>query len=274
MTEFSSFVQETGEGWNVTLTISDTNDGDVPLTGAHVHLLADGVEYAFSPMGVDSPYFVGGDDGNEVMDPGETWTWQVTVSITSTTYFETWGHGTDPLGNPVDYPDFASEYADITVEVGNATRTQGFWGTHLDFTTYVFENYLGSNIYLGFPSENITNMNDLMGVFWANNARNSDRSRRDALCQAKIIAANQALAAVLNSAMPGGAPLPAGYSLAEIQSILSGSDIEAIQMLNNDLTAFNESGDNFALDPSLPPTGPADPREAKNIANIPFADCP
>ena len=44
---------------------------------------ANGVEYAFSPIGVYSSYFVGGDDGNDVMDPGETWTWQVTVSITS-----------------------------------------------------------------------------------------------------------------------------------------------------------------------------------------------
>ena len=113
-----------------------------------------------------------------------------------------------------------------------------------------------------------------MGIFWANNAKNSNGDKRSAIGQARETAANQALAAILNAAMPGGKPLPAGYSLTEIRNILSGTDINAIKALNSALDAFNNSGDNIALDPSLPPTGKADPQGAKGIADIPWADSP
>jgi len=89
---------------------------------------------------------------------------------------------------------------------------------------------------------------------------------------AREIAANQALATILNSAMPGGKPLPAGYSLSSIASTLGGSNIPAIKTLSSDLDKFNNSGDNIAFDPNLQPTGKADPKGAKAIANIAFAD--
>jgi hypothetical protein len=291
MTAFS-YVYDTVSG-NVELTITDMNDGDVPLTDAHVHLAANGVEYAFSPMGNSSPYFFGGDNGNGILDPGESWTWKVTVTITQTTLFEAWGHGTDPLGNPVDYDPatgqgLITEYQKFTILVGGLTRTQGFWATHLEFTTYVFNTYTGNPpdgnsstpgyIDLGWLPP-ITNISDLMGVFWANNAKNSNGSDRDPnkklqpICQARETASNQALAAILNSAVPGGKALPAGYSLTQIASILHGNNITAIQQLNTDLTAFNQSGDTVAFNGSLPPTGRANPQGAKNTANIPFADC-
>ena len=299
MTVFS-YVWDTTTG-NVEITITDCNDGNVSLTNAHVHLAANGVEYAlFSPMGNESTYFTGGDsNGNGLMDPLECWTWKVTVTISVTTKFETWGGGTDPFGNPVDYDPvtkegYATEYNDFTIEVGGLTRTQGFWATHLDFTTYVFNKYTGNPpdgnestpgyIDLGWLPP-ITNINDLMGVFWANNAKNSNGSARDPnkklepLCQARETASNQALAAILNSSIPGGAALPAGYNLSQIASILHGNNITAIQKLNSDLDTFNNSGEGFAFDSSLPPTGRANPNDpktytgAKNIANIPFADC-
>jgi hypothetical protein len=87
-----------------------------------------------------------------------------------------------------------------------------------------------------------------------------------------MIAGQQALAAILNSSMPGGAPLPAGCDLTTIANTLAGTDINAIKTLGSVLGAYNQSGDTFALDPSLPPTGRANPIDARKIANIPFAD--
>jgi hypothetical protein len=116
-------------------------------------------------------------------------------------------------------------------------------------------------------------MSELMGIFWANNAKESNNHKRNALCQARMIASQQALAAILNSAMPGGAPLPPGYNETEIADKLASEDIDAIKTLNDVLTTYNEGGDPFALDSSLPPTGRANPQGAKGIADIPFADC-
>ena len=114
-------------------------------------------------------------------------------------------------------------------------------------------------------------MEDLMGIFWANTAKNDDGSKRDKLCQAKEQAARQAVAAILNSALPNGAPLT--VELSEIQSILAGDDIGAIRDLGKALDEYNNSGDDIALT-GVHATGSADPKAAKAIANIPFADCP
>jgi uncharacterized repeat protein (TIGR01451 family) len=262
-------VWETFPGGNVILTITEANTGDVALENMSV-TVNDGT----SDIAVLDKDTVGmtGDDGNGILEPGETWTWELTVTIYVDTTFTVTGSGkVAGLPNIITYPDYPDEQAQATVEISGATRTQGFWATHLGFTTYIFENYLGSHIDLGWRQ--ITNINDLMGIFWANNAKNTDGSQREPLCKARETASNQALAAILNSAMPGGAPLPAGYSLSQIAAILAGTDISLIQTLNTKLTAFNEGGEPIALDPSLPPTGKAEPTAAKAIANIGFADC-
>ena len=83
--------------------------------------------------------------------------------------------------------------------------------------------------------------------------------------------------------VPGGKSLPnfsygsSNYSpltLAGIRAILSSSDINAIKALNGVLDAYNSSGDSVAFDPSLPPTGKANPQQAQTIADIPWADSP
>jgi hypothetical protein len=120
-----TYVYDSASG-NVTINITDCNDGEVPLTDAVVYLRANNVTYPFSPMDHTSPYFVGGDtnlnpgDTAGVMDPGECWTWVVNVTINGTTFFEAWGDATDPLGNPVGYdPDtgegLISEYQSFEI---------------------------------------------------------------------------------------------------------------------------------------------------------------
>jgi hypothetical protein len=106
---------------NVTMNLTDCNDGEAPITDAKMHLRANNVTYPFSPMDHTSEYFAGGDDNtNDVLDPGECWTWVVNVTINGTTFFEAWGDGMDPLGNPVTYnPDtgegYESEYQSFEI---------------------------------------------------------------------------------------------------------------------------------------------------------------
>jgi hypothetical protein len=204
------------------------------------------------------------------MDPGETWTWQVQVTVYESTLFVVTGCGIDPWGNPVDYPEYPTEYGEFTVDVGGATRTAGFWKTHLWFTNYVFDNYLDSSICLGYKE--VDSMSDLMGIMWANKAKESDGTQRSPLCKAKQKAAFQAIPALLNDGMPGGAPLPDGLTPGDIATILCGDDISAINDLATTLDEYNNLGDDQAFDPSLPPTGRATPGDARDIADIPFAD--
>jgi len=133
---------------NVTINITDCNDGEVPLADAVVYLRANNVTYPFSPMGYSSPYFAGGDtnsnpgDSVGVMDPGECWTWVVTVTINGTTFFEAWGDATDPLGNPVGYdPDtgegMISEYQSFQISACWGDETAWAYGG----TTYAKPNW-------------------------------------------------------------------------------------------------------------------------------------
>ena len=271
-----TYVYDTVTG-NVEITIEDCNDGDVPLTDSRVHLRANGVEYGFSPMDHTSPYFISGDtNANGILDPEECWTWYVVVTISETTFFEAWGYGVDPLGNPVTYdPDtgegLETEYQSFSIEVGNATRTLGFWKTHLEFTTLVFTDYAGNNIDLGW--KNITSIEQMMGIFWADVAKNSGGSKRNNLCKAKLQVSWQAIAAILNSSMPGGETLPAGITPESIANTLEFGTTKEIRALGVQLDTYNNSGDDQALDPGLPSTGRADPNGARDIADIPFADC-
>ena len=100
--------------------VTETNDGDSPLTDIYVEL---------SPTGAiltnESPEFVGGDFPNEagemgIMEPGETWEWRVVsiamvgdfVPLPTTTeviQYEAIGHGIDLLGEDVTFPGDAEE---------------------------------------------------------------------------------------------------------------------------------------------------------------------
>jgi hypothetical protein len=91
-------------GGNVTLTITDRNNGDIPLTNPHVVL--ESVPTVTSTLGDSTPitldkthYYVSGDNNpNGVMDPNETWRWQVTVFVGQPVTFTASGHGTMPNG--------------------------------------------------------------------------------------------------------------------------------------------------------------------------------
>lgn len=169
---------------------------------------------------------------------------------------------------------YESHIIDIRARVeAPATRTQGFWQTHLDYTTHVFNDYLDGNINIGW--KDITRVRDLMGIFWADVAKYSDNStHRDDLSMARVKTAHQALAAILNSALPNGAPLPVTISV--IRDILDDTDIDinAINALGTILDSHNNRYDDIPIQDDNTGIGQANPQAAQFIANISFADWP
>jgi hypothetical protein len=224
------------------------------------------------------------------MDVGETWCWDYQITLWVTTNITVIGYGTDPWGNPVDGQTYPSETETITIEVGAATRTWGFWKTHLYLVQWMF-NPVGGNItlpiylgtwagYNGTPVvHNITDVCKYMGLMWSDQSKNSDGTMRTKIDAARIHTAHQALAAIMNDSMAGGANLLAwlkthGYpsatdARATIADILTSGTEKQIRDLGSALAGYNESGDDQALDPSLPPTGKtnnADPQGARLLA--------
>ena len=157
---------------------------------------------------------------------------------------------------------------------GLATRTWGFWKTHLDLVQYMFDQGIWSSIDMGtwpnYSGANQTHTVDsmcrYMGLMWSDQSKNSDRKARYDIDVRRIHAAHQALAAVTNSLMPGGAPLPGGMTVGDIAAALSSNDISVINNLASVLTDYNESGDGVALDPILEAhKGNADPKGGKAV---------
>jgi hypothetical protein len=157
------------------------------------------------------------------------------------------------------------------------TFTPGYWKNHLPYTTHVFNDFLGGSIDIGW--RHVDNIPDLMGIFHADKAKNSDKSHRDELCKERVKASWQALAAILNSSLPNGAPLP--VTLTEIQNTLNGIDKDAIIDLgellddhnNNPLYHENPIEDCDFMD-IMNETCPIKCLEESGLVNIPFADCP
>jgi hypothetical protein len=98
----------------VDLTITEENDGEVDLTNPYVEVTQEGALIATLVAPPDS-----GDDGNGILDTGETWTWTITsdpITVDPTNFVAT-GYGTDPLGNVITYPEDPDEQDDVQVDL-------------------------------------------------------------------------------------------------------------------------------------------------------------
>jgi uncharacterized repeat protein (TIGR01451 family) len=239
----------------VTYTYNVTNTGEVDLFNIDVT----------DDQGL-VPVYVSGDDGDGILNPGETWVYEATANPTQDVTNIATACGTDEAGVVVCDDDPAT----VTVlREGEATRTQGFWRTHCDYTSHVFEVHLGSYIDLGWKQ--LDSPEDVFGMLWARISRESDHSPRSRLDMARMIASRQAVAAILNSGLDNGAPLP--VSLADIASILGGTDIGAILALKGTLDSYNNSGDDVEIvDGDGQVILPADPKCSWALADITIAD--
>ena len=159
------------------------------------------------------------------------------------------------------------------------TRTQGFWATHTALANAVWNGEpgapVGSTPVVGSPDEflcgrQITAIalpgdNILMGGFWSNIARTSDRTKRSALDQARMQLLQQYLAAVLNvHAFGSGSPT----LLSNARAAYCGTDISVIKAQIGVLGAFNSSGDSQAFTPGASATA----QLSKEQADIGFWD--
>jgi len=124
--EIASCTNAIYAGETISLTITDINNSDVPLTSPSV-LVTNNPVLAPLPLTLtkSSPSYVSGDtNSNGIFDAGETWTWTVTgVVLNATTTFTAIGDGIDPLGNHITYPAYTGERAQVTVSVINPNTT-------------------------------------------------------------------------------------------------------------------------------------------------------
>ncbi len=86
-------------GGLVTLTITETNDGDTDLSNVYVEV---------SPLGLTldetDTEFTGTDTGGDgILSAGETWEWTVTDNPVSDTTYTVTGHGEDLNGNDITW---------------------------------------------------------------------------------------------------------------------------------------------------------------------------
>jgi hypothetical protein len=264
---------------NVTLTITDLNDGQVPISNPSVELLANNV------LTVPQPTYVSGDTNtNSVMDVGETWTWTWTGQIAANTVFTVNGIGTDPLGNPVNGPTYASETESITVRLIGTTRTIGFWQTHTAFTTKVWNTYVSpANSFIGdnvvvVPGTThkgkLTTIGQVFGGFYAPIAKTTTGTKRTPVDQARIQMLQQLLAAKLNCAAFGCSSSIQTLITNADNAYKAGADKNLIISLTGQLDAFNNSGDAGAIPPSLGATGKATPKTSQGLADLAFWNQP
>jgi hypothetical protein len=182
----------------------------------------------------------------------------------------------------------------VEIHVVGETRTQGYWRTHFNTTTEVFDdltNYGADPIVLGEGDDNITISSycELFGAFWSNNAFKTDGIKRNSVDQARIILVKQLLAGILNAhafnwtaeslpTVPMDAPyvdyrgmniIDAGH---KAYSSNSKNEITYIASLIDD---WNNSGSNLPFPDDFPYyLGRARPDLAQGVACLGYWDDP
>jgi hypothetical protein len=244
-------------GGSAIFDVTITNTGDVPLI--------------FNTTESEIP-------ANVTINPGASMSWEVTMvagqgPIVENTVVVT---ATLPALYGLDnvLTGTAGDFCDVE---GGATRTPGFWQTHFDYTTHVFNDHLGGTIDLGWRTLN--SPDEVVGMFWANNAKDSDGKKRNKVCQAQVTASFHLLAAILNTGLDNGASVPidpvTGNNLiVAMRNALATGNQNEIKRLQPLLDAYNNSGDDIALvDDDGTLQGLANPNLAKQNADYTIADC-
>ncbi|MFH0714844.1 MAG: hypothetical protein V1847_03635 [Candidatus Diapherotrites archaeon] len=156
-----------------------------------------------------------------------------------------------------------------------ATRTLGFWQTHTIFTTWIFQNKLGSALLIGSSPHRgtLTTTAQIFGGFYASIPYKSTGAKRQNVDKTRIQLLQQLLAAKLNCA--------AFTCTSSAQSLISQADaafasgnISQMNSLASQLDAYNNSGDSISFPAGLPAQGSATPDASKAIANFAYWDAP
>jgi hypothetical protein len=256
----------------VTWTVTENNTGDVPISSAYVDVNdtnADGT--AIARLTADSPNF-SGDNGDGVLDQGETWSWTIAENPTANEHYYVFGHGIDMIGRDVSvdtgHPGETAD-ATLTVNIGTATRTWGFYKTHYAYDAVLFAR-LDGKMDLGWnPASPLTDLSDVMGVLFSDPAHNTQGVRRNARSQAIISTSHQLTAAIFNTQLPHGAAVP-NDPVSHVDLITatrralaapySADSTAEIIRLGSLLDAYNNSGDSIDGGDSQGMIGKATPK--------------
>jgi hypothetical protein len=138
-------------GESTTLAFYEKNDGDVVLTNPSIS--------TDDPGGCSSTTLVtgvaGGDvDNDGVFDPGETWKFTCTTTISATSTVTAVGTATDPLSATITYPTDPQEQTTVTVTVINPDTT--LTTTANAVITYTFKELNNGDTTLTSPSVTTT----------------------------------------------------------------------------------------------------------------------
>jgi hypothetical protein len=156
------------------------------------------------------------------------------------------------------------------------TRTQGFWSTHSWLVAEVWSPD-GGTIHT-FTHDGMTDaerslcgellaVDDVMGGFWSNIAKETDGTKRSKLDQARMQLAQQLLAAILNNQLFGSSP-SGSISIDAAKDAFCTGDLAAVKAAASAMAAFNEGGDSGEFTPG----GSADAKHARAIADLQFWD--
>ena len=161
--------------------------------------------------------------------------------------------------------------------IAGATRTPGFWKTHVAFTTHIFRDALGSRIDLGWRV--LTTPAQIFGMYEASRTQTTTGASRSTVCRARVRGSFHLLSAILNSGLTNGKAIPVdtvtGLTLiVAMRNALTAGNLAEIQRLQGPLDAYNNSGDSVGLlDAWGIGQGKASPSLATSIADLTIADC-
>jgi uncharacterized repeat protein (TIGR01451 family) len=282
--------QDVPLGGTAIFNVTVANTGDIPLDFDLDELAALGANPDNTTGGLDT-----------VSVPGHT---LFVLGNGKTQVLEVYKTASDPSGvnNTLNYDvtlpalyELSNEYTGsatdtCTVQQTGATRTIGFWKTHLNYTTHILDTHtlygqsgpLGVNpdgtfqngsIDLGWITLN--SVQDVLGVLYADTSKNSDGSKRSKMCQACVIASKQLVGALLNSGLDNAAPVPTATIDQLIAALAAHTNRNLILSLGTALENYNSSGDPVEIIDSHNVTpGKATPKDAAAYADVSVADCP
>lgn len=144
--------------------------------------------------------------------------------------------------------------------VTGATRTMGFFKTHLDAAQACLD---GGQIDLGFVQ--VDALAEFLGLLWGSPAAFDTGVARGELDRARFLLGRQTLVAICNQRLFGTSS--AGLVESALAA-LTGTSCTAIQALIASVDAFNNSGDANPFPAGLDP-GPATPAAAAALADDP-----
>lgn len=150
------------------------------------------------------------------------------------------------------------------------TRTQGFWQTHTNYTTTIFNTY---GITIGNNSDHkgpIDSIGKLLGAYYSNIAKKTNKTKRLAVDQTRMILLGQLVTAKLNCTA-FGCPISIQTLITLADAAYAAGNAPSMLNYSGQLDTYNNSGDTIII---FPNPGRATPQLSVSLANLIYWDNP